>query len=498
MQENTNKAIVINSFILYTRLIISAICGLFSTRFALQALGANDFGLFSVIASLISFIAIINTIMVSTSNRFIATAIGRGSLNDINEQFNVNLIVHAVIAFAILIMAIPIGHWYINNYFRYEGSLGVVLKIFDLTILGSVISIIAVPYNGLLMAKERFLVFCSTDIVSHILLVLMSYFLLDHFSDKLMIYAWTKTVLAAYPTLIFFIYCTIKFKEIVRFRFVKTKAKYRQVLSFSVWVGYGALATVGKSQGAALLVNAFFSTVMNTALGIANAVNSIILNFANNVSKSISPQITKSYAGGDMDRSMKLVCMSSRYSFLLMLLVSSPFFVAPNYILGLWLGEVPNYATIFTVLVVVDGLIGALNAGIPEIIFASGKIKWYQIIVNTLFLLSIIVAYFVLKAGAAAYFLQITYIAFSIIVLIVRQIVLNKVVRFDNIRLIRESYFPSFIVVILFIPCCFIPLVIHPLLQLLLCELYLLFIIFTIGLSKIERELIVASIKKRL
>ena len=101
MKENTNKAIAINTVILYFRLGITAICGLFTARFALQALGVNDFGIFSVVGSVISFVAIINTIMVSTSNRFIAVAIGRGDLNDINEQFNVNLIIHIIITMII-------------------------------------------------------------------------------------------------------------------------------------------------------------------------------------------------------------------------------------------------------------------------------------------------------------------------------------------------------------------------------------------------------------
>ena len=78
MRENTNKAIVVNTIILYGRLAITAITGLLVSRFALQALGANDFGIFAVVGSVISFIAIINTIMLSTSNRFIAVAVGKG------------------------------------------------------------------------------------------------------------------------------------------------------------------------------------------------------------------------------------------------------------------------------------------------------------------------------------------------------------------------------------------------------------------------------------
>lgn len=498
MQENTNKAIFINSIVLYSRLFVTMICGLFATRFALQALGAMDYGLFAVVGSIISFISIINTILVSTSNRFLAVAIGNGNEEDSNQQFNVNQIIHAGMALVIFITAIPIGHWYIDNCLNYGGNINNVYQVYDLTIIGSAISILGVPYNGLLMAKERFIVFSITDIIAHIILLIVSYLLLFHFQDKLTIYAIARTFNAIFPVIIYVLYCRVRFPQITKFTWVKNRKLYQDMFSFSIWVGYGALASVGKTQGATIIVNSFFNTIMNTAMGLANSVNHIIVNIAQNVSKSISPQITKSYAGGNVERSMQLVCMSSRYSFLIMLMVASPFLIIPDYILGLWLGEIPEYTVTFTVLMVIDALIGTLNAGIPELIFATGRIKWYQLIVNTIFLISVIVAYFVLQAGYEAYYLQIIYIIFSLIVLIIRQIVLNKVVKVDNIQLLRTSYLPSFIVLLLFIPCCFFPLVLPPLLQFSICFVYLTTLVLVIGLQREEKEKLMAFVRNKI
>lgn len=497
MQENTNKSIAINSIILYGRLFLVMVCGLFSTRFALQALGVVDYGLFSVVGSIISFIALINTIMISTSNRFLAVAIGRNDMKEINEQFNVNLVIHGVLALLVLFFAIPVGHWYIGNYLNYDGNIDSVYSVYDITIIGSAIAILGVPYNGLLMAKERFFVFSLTDVIAHIIILAVSYSLLYCFTDKLMVYTIARTFNAAFPTFVFLLYCKSKFPDIVLLRLVRNRSRYKEMFNFSIWIAYGAVASVGKAQGAAIIVNTFFSTVMNTAMGLANSVNSIVANLVQNVSKPIAPQITKSYAAGDKDRSERLVCISSRYSFLVVLLSASPFFIIPDYVLGLWLGDIPAYTVTFTILMIVDALIGSLNAGIPDLIFASGKIKWYQIIVNTIFLLSIVAAFFVLRAGFDAYYLQITYIVFSLIVLVIRQIVLNKVVKFDNTQLLKTSYLPSIMVLILFLPCCFIPIVLHPLVQYSICLLYLLFITFFVGLSRSEREKIECFVKSK-
>ena len=498
IKENTNKAIAVNSLILYARLGITSICGIFTTRFAFQALGINDFGLFSVVGGIISFIAIINTIMVSTSNRFIATAIGRGDSIGINKQFNVNLVIHCAIAILVLLVSFPIGKWYITNYVNYSGNIDTVVWIFNMTIVGSVVSFVGVPFNGLLMAKERFFVFCFTDIMAYLFKMIVCYILVYHFTNKLIIYTYMNVTLAIFPTLVFIIYCKKKFPDIVKFHLVREKQMYKDVLGFSIWVGYGALATVGKAQGAALIINMFFNTVMNTALGLANKVNHIVLMFAQNVSKSIAPQITKSYAAGDKQRSERLVCLSSKVSFLVMLFVSTPFLLEPDYMFNLWLGDVPPYVTTFSTLVIIDSLIGSLNAGIPELIFASGKIRNYQVIVNTLFLLSIVAAFFVLKTGAPAYYLQITYIVFSLIVLVVRQIVLNRVVKFDNKQLLVKSYLPSISVALLVVPFVFLKIPVHPIARIGIVMFYEMILIYIIGLSKNEKLKVTTFVKNKI
>lgn len=498
MQENTNRAIVINSIVLYVRLFVTAICGLLTTRFALQALGIDDYGLFSVVGGIISFIAIFNTIMLSTSNRFIATAIGKKDPGLINATFNVNLIIHLTIALLTILVAFPLGEWYIARYVTYSGELTNVLMVYRISIIGSVISFIGVPYNGLLLAKERFFLFCSTDIISSIIKTIVSYSLIFYFSDKLMAYTWTICVTTAYPTLVFAVYCIKKFPDITKFMLVRDKQMYRSVFSFSVWIAYGALATVGKSQGAALIINRFFNTAMNTALGVANSVNSLLLSFANNVHKSIAPQIVKSYAAGELERSENLVILSSKVSYLMMLAISSPFIVAPDFLFGLWLSTIPDYVILFTYLLIADALVGSLNAGIPDLIFATGKIKAYQLIVNTIFIFSIVVGFFVLKVGLPAYYLQVTYIVFSIIVLGVRQIVLNKVVRFNNWRLIKESYLPCILVTLLFIPSVLANLILHPVACILISVLYLVVLVYYVGMSKSERKTFQSFVKSKL
>ena len=488
LKENTNKAIAINSAILYSKLIICTICGLFTTRYALKALGVDDFGLFSVLGSIISFIAIFNTIMISTSNRFISVAIGKGDNENTNEQFNICLLIHIAISVMTLCIALPVGDFYIDNILQYSGARSEAFLVYLFTVIGSAISFIGVPYNGLLMAKERFWVFSLTDVVSHMLRLAIAYLLVHFFKEKLLIYALAQGILTMIPTLIYHTYCRVRFKEITKFKLCRKKEEYKKVLTFSGWVSYGAFAYVAKGQGAAVIVNTFFNTAMNTALGLANTVGTLLQTVSNSISQPIAPQITKSYVAGNTKRTDELLKMSTKYTYLLMLFISLPFLKETEWILGLWLGNVPEHVSVFTVLIIIDTLIASLNSGISNIIFASGRIKLYQILINTLRLLAIAAAYIVLRMGFPAHTLLYAYITFSVIIFFAAQYTLHVTLNYNNMKLWKGSYIPSITITLLLIPFILIDFKLPSILNIILIESLYLLLICSIGLSKKERN----------
>ena len=486
MKENTNKVIAVNTLILYIRLALVSLCGLLYTRFSLQALGANDYGLFAVVGCIITFACIINTVMIVTSNRFMAMAIGKGDREAVCRTFNVNIIIHIAIAILTLLIALPIGHWYITNHVNYNGDMANVHTIFNISIIASAISFIGVPYNGLLLAKEKFIVFCTTDVLSSIIKLIFTYILIDHFEHKLLIYAAITAFMTAFPTFVFWLYCRHKFKEITKFSFVKRWADYKEVIVFSIAIGYGAIALIAQNQGGALLINTFFSTAMNAGLAVTN----ILQTFANNCQKSISPQVVKSYAAGNQSRCLNLVCLSSKVTYFAMLFISVPFLLVPETILGIWLKETPPFAILFMRLLIVNMLINSINAGLADFVFATGKIKLYQFVVNTLTGISVIVGYIFLKLGQQPENLFYVYIAFSIVVTIVRPFLIKRISSFDISSLTRGSYLPAILSTILFCPICLLKAYLTTPIYLVTAYVYLITISYLIALNKSERSYI--------
>lgn len=498
MQENTNKAIAYNSVILYAKMLINTACALLSTRFALQALGVVDFGLYTVLGGVISLISIFNTIMLSSSNRFIAVALGKCNVKLVNEQFNVVLVIHIAIALFVLLISYPVGEFYIPRYVNYDGPLSNAMMVYYVSIVGCAISFISVPYNALLMAKENFIVFSLVEVVSHVVKLIVSWLLLYYFIQKLLIYTVTMAVMTALPTIIFYFYCNRHYHNMIMFRFVRNKGMYISVFKFSAWVSVGAVAHIGKLQGAALVVNTFFDTVMNTAMGVASSISTYVNLFANNVIQPMQPQITKSYVAHDTKRTDELLIMSTKYSFLLTFIIGSVFLIEPEWLIGIWLGEVPPYASIFLVLFVVDQLVQSFNAGINNIIWASGKIALYQILTSALNIFAIVAGYFVLRGGAAAYYLLVTYIVFSFFRFFAIQYALHKTLHYDNRQIWIKSYLPSISVVLLFLPIFLLPSFIHPAIRLSISFIYLCFLEWFIGLTKIERQRLSGFMKAKI
>lgn len=456
---NDNIIILKNSAILYVRLGITSILGLVASRFVIQGLGASDFGLYSVVGGIVVMMAFLNTVMISTTYRFIAYEMGKGRVEAINDVFNRSLVIHLSLALLVIILTETLGVFYVKNYLNVAtGKTADALFVLRLSMLATVCSVISIPYQGLLTAQENFGVRASIEIIRSVL-ALTSALIIFFFAgteNKLRFYSVLIAFANATPALLFFIYSINKYKDITRWQLQKDFSKYREMLGYSVWIMIGAAAAVGKIQGSALIINAFFGTVLNAAFGIAKQVNGVVLMFSRNLGQAAIPQITKSFSSGNTGRSISLACYISKYTCFLMLLPSLPILLETQFLLHAWLGTVPPYTVIFCQLMIIDALIDSLNAGIPAVVQATGKIKYFQIILSTTSLMSLPIAYLLFKAGYPPYSIQFAFISTALANVVVRQVLLKQLIDFDVIYFMKTSYLKVFYVVMLVMPLFFI------------------------------------------
>jgi O-antigen/teichoic acid export membrane protein len=498
---NENKKIATNTLLLYARLFITTVVGLIATRIVFDNLGVADFGLYNVVGGVVTMIGFLNIVMISTTYRFIAFEIGRKDNDAINKVFNISLLIHIGIAFLLIVFAETIGVWYINNSLNVvPEQTGNALFVFRFSMLAIIFNVFSVPFQGLITALEKFSVRVSIKIIRSVLNLFFVMSLIYFTGDKLRLYAVLMALLSLIPASLFIIYCKKKYASFTKWKIQRDKAKYKEMIAFSGWIMLGAAASVGQTQGSALVINAFFGTILNASFGIATQLNSFVSMMARNLGQAAIPQIIKSHSGGDKKRMLLLVTYISKYSFFLMLLPALPILLETEYLLKLWLGDIPAYTVIFTRLMIVIGLLDSVRAGLPAAIQATGKIKWFQIIGSIILLASLPISYLLFELGFLPYSIQIIFIGASLLNTIVALFLLKCLLNFDIEFLIKTAYTRIIYICILILPLYFL----HGLFQESLWRFilstsvsvcWLLIVVYLFGMDTNEKIIIAGNIK---
>lgn len=437
--QKDNKKILVNTVIMYGRLIITTILGLLISRYVLLALGASDFGLYSVVAGLISMLNVLSTAMSTTTRRYINVEMGKTDGN-LNQIFNISRLLHFGFAAFIFLIAETIGMFYIYNYLNVEtGKLSDAIFVFQVSTIAAAISIINIPYQSLLEANERFTQVAILDILRNLLKFIFILCLAFCNGNVLRVYAVGMSAITLITLLFYSIACFIQWKEVVKYKFYKGTSQYKEILYFNNYVALGATAYLSRTQASAMLVNYFFGTIVNAAFAIGYAIENYCMMFVSNIGSAAAPQITRNYAN-NLQRSFQLTAVLNKLSVYLMFLVVVPLSLEMDFVLQLWLKEVPDGAHIVCQLTLASALIRVVFGGKDKLVQASGKIKWFQITGCILDLSSIPISFVLFKLGFAAHTVITVYIIVTAIHGVWTFYLMKRLLNFDVWAYVKIVY----------------------------------------------------------
>ena len=428
--------------LLYVRMLLTIIVGLYTSRVVLQTLGVNDYGIYNVVGGIVAMLAFLNSAMTAASQRFISFELGAQNLRKLKKVFCTSVTIHITIACIIFIIAETIGLWFINTQMNIAADRMTAANwVFQCSILTFMITIISVPYNACIVAHEHMKAFAYISIVEVGLKLAIVYLLLIFPADKLITYAILILFISLLIRIIYGMYCKRNFEECI-YKFSFDKKLFKEMFAFAGWSIIGNLGFSLKDQGANIVLNLFYGTAVNAARGVALQVNGIINSFSGNFTMALNPQITKQYATGNTQESIKLVYAGCRYSFYLLSIISIPVMVNLNYLLSLWLGTVPPYTTEFLFLALIAALINSMASPLVTAMQATGKIRNFQITICIIMLCELPLAYGTLYLGYKPYMAMIPTITVVTIGLFARFLLLKKLV---------ESYSIKYFIVHIFI-----------------------------------------------
>lgn len=399
--SSNTKRIAKNTIVLYLRMFLMLAINLFTSRVILKTLGVSDYGIYSAVGGIVSMFTLVSGALTNSVTRFLTFELGKGDPERISRVFSTSINVMLILGFVILIIGDPIGIWFLNNKMDIPtGRMIAANWVLQCAILTFLINLISIPFNATIIAHEKMSVFAFISIIDAILKLLIVYALyITHF-DRLIIYAVLLLLVACTIRFIYSVYCHRHFQE-CKYRRVHDKELLKSMTSFAGWNFFGYGAKVVNDQGINLLMNVFFGVTVNAARGVAVQVKSAVTHFVTNFTMALNPQITKSYAAGDLSYMHSLIFRGAKFSYFLMLFFVIPLCLETELVLKLWLSIVPPHAVTFVQLTLIAATINVINDSIIKGLHATGKIKKYMIIVGTIEVLNFPFTYFAFRMGAA-------------------------------------------------------------------------------------------------
>lgn len=427
-QSANNKRIANNTIYLYIRMLLVMGVSLYTSRLTLDVLGVDDYGLYIVVGGVVSMLGFLNSSMAISVQRFLSFEMGKDNPENVQSIFSTSLFVHVFLAIIVVFLLETIGVWFVSHKLLIpDGREDAAMWVFQCVVITTALSIVMVPYSAMIMAKEKMDIYAYVSIIDVVLKLLVLFLLLNISYDKLVIYAILLALQGVAMILINAGYCLWKFKE-ARFTFTWNKKNFKGLVFFAGWSLLGELAWTFTGQGVGIILNQFFGPAVVAARGLAEQVNMAVSRFVQGFQTAANPQLIKLYASGEIGQMTLLLFRVTRFSFYILLFLSLPLILEMEYVLNLWLAEVPPHTVYFCQLILINSLTMALSNPLSQVARAYGKIRQYQMWVSFALLLNFPISYVALCIGLPPESVMTVYLGISVLLILVRLIICKPMI----------------------------------------------------------------------
>lgn len=491
--SENNKRIARNTMLLYVRMLFMMAVSLFTSRVVLNTLGVEDYGIYNVVGGVVAMFGFINGSMSSATQRYITFALGKGDMRNLQKVFSTALQIHVLIAAVIVVLGETVGLWFLYSQMQIPAErMDAAFWVLQCSIVSTVVMIVSVPYNADIIAHEKMSAFAYISILEVVLKLAVVYVLLIFSSDKLILYAFLILAVQLLIRFCYSRYCNRHFEE-SKYRHVWDKPLFREMTGFASWSMFGNLSGVLYGQGLNMLLNVFFGPVVNAARAVAVQVQNAIQQFVSNFQMALNPQITKTYAKGEMAEMHKLMFRSARFSFYLLFLLSLPFLFETEFILTIWLKTVPDNTVVFLRIMICTSLIYALANPLMVANQATGKVRKYQAVCGSILLMILPISYVCLRLGCPAYSVFIVHFVVESVTQLARMLILRPLIGIRIRGYLTNIYIKVILVTALSL---LVPLVVYEnmdntaarfLVMCVTCVLSVGIVTYSVGLSRNER-----------
>lgn len=504
MTSENNRRIAKNTVLLYIRTLFSQLLALYTSRKILEILGVEDYGINNVVGGVVGMLTFLNGSMAVATQRYLTIELGRNDMKAYNKIFSMACIIHVVLALLICVAAETVGLWFVNHQLNIPSERMVAANwIYQISVVATFIGIVQVPYMASITAHENLDVYAYVGMSEAVLRLVAVFLLLIISFDKLVSFGLLMLGIQVLSASVYRVFSVRRFRE-CHFRWQWDTDLFRSLLGFTGWNMFGTVAWILKDQGINVVMNLFGGPLVNAARGVAYQVSNAVQNLVNSFGTAVSPQLTKNYASGNKQELHRLLMLSSKVTYFLLLLITLPVIIEIPYLLQLWLVQVPEHTVLFTRLILLEALVAAFSSPMITSLMATGNIKLYQIVVGSVILLNAPLSYWLLHIGLPIFIPFVVSIEITVMAFVLRLWFCKCQIELPVREYLRVVLLP---VVIVSVFASILPLWVNMELTTGLFRLFLVAVVSTLsvlsciyifGLTKVERNVIITRVAVQL
>lgn len=500
---NPSNRIIVNTLAQYVRTIINMVLSLYSSRLVLNILGVDDYGIYSLVAGVVSMLSFLTNSLVGSTQRFLSVSQGKGNIERLKEVFNNSLILHIALGLFVAIVLYALTPFIFDGFLNIpDGSVEVAKELYILVVLMVYISFIASPYRALLVSHENIVYTSIIDVVDGVLKVGLVLLLPYVPINKLLAYGLIMLSIQAFNLIAFMLYSHLKYDECSWPKLRLFSLSYVKELSkFTGWVVYSSVCITLRNQGLAIVLNKIYGTAINAAYGIGMQISGMVSFISTSFHNATAPQLMAAEGAGDRKRMLYLAEMQSKISFLLLAMIGVPTIIEMPTLLGLWLVEVPANTVLFASMFLSMQIADLLSSGLATANRAIGNIGRYTIYTYTPKLLIMPIAWICLNMGTSLNLIAIIMFTIEVICMLIRVYLFRKYDWFNvkdfMVNVILKSFPP---VILSLMVCLIVQCVVSDNFRFLLtylCSMPLFMLAaYMITLNKSEKRAVIAVLHK--
>jgi len=414
--------VVFNTSIQYLRSILSVIISLYTTRLVLKYLGSNDYGIYSLVGGVVAMLSFIKVSLASTTQRYLSFYQGKKDLQMQKSIFNNSVFTQFLISIAIITLLLLLQPYIFNKLLNIDVERIYAAKwVYRFMLISLFFTMQSTPYYATLISHENILFSTLVQIGETLSKIPIVIALTISTVDNLVLFSALSTFVQIVIYFVYQFYCKNKYSETRKLNIrLFNKNVFKDMFSFMGWVVYSTGCVVGRTQGLAIILNKFFSTAINAAYGISWHLSGQVSFLSSSLLNAINPQIIRAEGEQNRKRMFRLAEIASKFSFLLLAMITIPSIIEMKTLLTIWLKDFPEYTVMFCQFILLTNLADQLTIGLVTANKAIGNIKNYSITINTIKLLTVPTAFICLRIGLPVISVMISLLLFELICAISR------------------------------------------------------------------------------